>query len=151
MFLLTACVVLVGCKKEEEEPCVEVATSVPPSEVTTLRAYITGNGITATEDPRGFFYRIETQGTGTKPNQCSDIVIDYVGKLTTGGTFDSRANMSFSLRQLIAGWRVGLPLINTGGRIVLYLPPSLGYGASASGTIPPNSILIFTIDLKAVE
>ena len=151
MFVLAAGLLAVGCKKEEEEPCVEVTPNVPPFEITTLRSYIQNNNITATEDSRGFFYRIETQGTGARPNQCSEIVIDYVGKLTTGGTFDSRTNMSFSLRNLISGWRVGLPLINTGGRIVLYLPPSLGYGSSASGSIPPNSILIFTIDLKSVE
>jgi FKBP-type peptidyl-prolyl cis-trans isomerase FkpA len=47
------------------------------------------------------------------------------------------------------GWKLGLPLIKAGGKIKLYLPPSLGYGNSVSGNIPANSILVFEITLVA--
>lgn len=144
-------IIMGGCKKEEEKPCPEVSANVPPSEVTNLRAYIQSNNITAQEDSRGFFYRIEAAGGGAKPNPCSNLRVDYSGRLTTGGEFDKGTNVAFSLSGLITGWRMGLPLIGAGGRIILYLPPSLGYGNTTAGTIPPNSILIFTIDLKSVD
>jgi FKBP-type peptidyl-prolyl cis-trans isomerase len=48
------------------------------------------------------------------------------------------------------GWQYGLPLIKPGGKILLYLPPSLGYGSSPVGTIPANSVLIFEVQLVSV-
>ena len=54
---------------------------------------------------------------------------------------------TFALGGLILGWQKGIPLIQKGGSINLYIPPSLGYGANATGSIPANSILVFTIQL----
>jgi FKBP-type peptidyl-prolyl cis-trans isomerase FkpA len=146
VFLLP--VFMFSCKKEDT--CPEITTTAPAAEVTALKTYLSGGGIAATEDPRGFFYTITTQGTGKKPNACSPVSVDYVGKLTNGTQFDANNNISFSLSQLILGWRLGIPLLNEGGSITLYLPPTFGYGASTAGSIPPNSILIFTVKLNAV-
>ncbi|HAD33478.1 MAG TPA: FKBP-type peptidylprolyl isomerase, partial [Chitinophagaceae bacterium] len=55
--------------------------------------------------------------------------------------------VSFGLDGLIVGWQEGIPLIGAGGKIKLYLPPSLAYGSNANGNIPANSSLIFDIDL----
>jgi FKBP-type peptidyl-prolyl cis-trans isomerase FkpA len=52
---------------------------------------------------------------------------------------------------LILGWQYGIPLVKAGGRIMLYLPPSLGYGSQSTGTIPANSVLIFDITLQGVQ
>ena len=150
MFALLFAVVVQGCKKEEDPPCPAVEFSVPATEVEAIRTYLSANSITATEDSRGFFYRIVTPGTGAKPNACSDVLVNYVGRLTTGGIFDQQVNAGFNLGSLIKGWRLGLPHIGAGGSMVLYLPPSLGYGYNNVGTIPGGSILIFTIDLKEV-
>ena len=49
------------------------------------------------------------------------------------------------------GWQYGIPLVKAGGRIMLYLPPSLGYGAQTVGSIPANSVLIFDITLQSVQ
>ena len=65
--------------------------------------------------------------------------------------FDSGNNVQFNLSGLIIGWQEGIPLIAPGGSITLYLPPSLAYGSTAVGSIPANSILVFTIDLLAVN
>lgn len=145
--LLSALVI--SCNKKDSE-CPEVNLKAPDAEIATLRAYITGNGITATEDPRGFFYKIDNPGTGKKPTVCSRVSVNYVGRLTNGTQFDAGNNVSFSLSQLIIGWQQGIPLINAGGAITLYLPPSLAYGSNAVGSIPANSILVFTITLNAV-
>ncbi len=77
----------------------------------------------------------------------------YTGKLVNGTVFDQTpagANATLVLGQLIVGWQKGLPLIGTGGKITLYIPPSLGYGSSAVGSVPANSILIFDIELAGI-
>lgn len=140
-FLLSACGKNDFCKPDQ--------TTAPAAEVAQLEAYLTGAGITASRDSRGFFYVIKNEGSGRKPTICSTVSVNYAGKLTNGTEFDANNAISFSLRGLIKGWQQGIPLIAPGGSITLYLPPSLGYGSRASGSIPPNSILIFDIDLLA--
>jgi peptidylprolyl isomerase len=51
---------------------------------------------------------------------------------------------------VIRGWEEGLVGMRVGGRRQLIIPSRLGYGATGSGTIPPNSILVFTIDLVSI-
>jgi len=139
-----------SCKKESNHDCSPVSVTAPSSEIDALRAYITTNGITATEDPRGFFYTINSAGTN-KPTVCDAVTVNYSGKFTDGTQFDAANNVTFDLSNLILGWQEGIPLIGTGGAITLYLPPSLGYGSAGSGSIPPNSILIFNISLSGVN
>lgn len=145
-----------SCLKSNESTsnnCVANNTGVPTAaEVASLQAYLTSNSITATQHPDGFFYRIITQGTGATPNLASTVTFKYTGKLTNGSIFDqSTTGVSFVLSQLILGFRKGLPLIQKGGSIILYLPPSLGYGCSATGSIPPGSNLIFSVELTDVQ
>jgi FKBP-type peptidyl-prolyl cis-trans isomerase FkpA len=73
----------------------------------------------------------------------------YIGKLTNGNQFDA-GTADFGLNQVIRGWTNGIPLIKQGGKIHLYIPPSLGYGNQAQGPIPANSILIFDVTLDVV-
>jgi FKBP-type peptidyl-prolyl cis-trans isomerase FkpA len=126
---------------------------VPAAELTNLQAYVNANRPAAIFDPGGFYYEIATAGTGTvTPAVCSNVRVTYAGYLTTGAKFDENTTgVTFVLGQLIAGWQRGLPLIKKGGSINLYLPPSLGYGSVATGPIPANSILIFSIQLLNVE
>ncbi len=140
---------LLSCSKNEN--CDAVKISAPASEINNLRDYLTNNGITATEDSRGFFYTIVTAGIGDNPNICSSVTVNYEGKLVDGTTFDSGSNLSFSLDGLIIGWQEGIPLLAPGGEIILYLPPALAYGSNGAGSIPGNSNLIFTIDLIKVN
>ena len=148
VLLLMTVMLALSCKKKDS--CPQVSITAPASEVSTLRAYLQTNNINATEDPRGFFYTIDVTGTGDKPTSCSNVTVNYVGKLTNGSTFESANNVSFNLGGLIAGWQEGIPLVAQGGTITLYLPPSLAYGSQQNGSIPPNSNLIFKIDLTAV-
>ncbi|RYF50166.1 MAG: FKBP-type peptidylprolyl isomerase, partial [Cytophagaceae bacterium] len=113
--------------------------------------YITSKGIKATADERGFYYTIQSPGTGAKPTICSEVTVNYVGKLTNNETFDSGNDVSFGLNQLVLGWQEGIPLIAPGGKITLYLPPSLAYGSQEQPGIPANSILVFEIELKTVR
>lgn len=125
------------------------------SEIADVQAYLTANSITAAQHSSGLFYKITQTGSGQAvANLCSKVTVKYTGKLTNGTVFDQTsagATATFTLGQVIVGWQKGLPLISSGGKITLYIPPSLGYGNSAGGTIPPNSILIFDIELVGVS
>lgn len=149
-FILLFCSLLLGgCQQTSQTPCTQatVTTEAPPEEVNSLKQYIETNNISATADKRGFYYRIQKTGSGTKPTVCSSVTVNYAGKLTNGEEFDSGRGVSFGLDQLIVGWQEGIPLVAPGGSITLYLPPSLAYGSQEQNGIPANSILVFTIDL----
>jgi FKBP-type peptidyl-prolyl cis-trans isomerase FkpA len=150
--ILMSCVF--ACKQTTTTPnCNPVTKTAPASEVATLQDYITNSNITnAVKDPRGFFYVIDSTVAGTtKPTICNNVNVDYTGLLTNGNVFDSNTNISFGLSGLITGWQEGIPLVSVGNSIRLYLPPSLAYGASGSGSIPGNSILIFEIKLNKIN
>jgi FKBP-type peptidyl-prolyl cis-trans isomerase FkpA len=144
LFISILAISVSGCKKKTN--CDAPTTTAPANEVTTLANYISSNSISAVKDDRGFYYNIQSAG-GDKPDACSTVRVNYSGALTNGSVFDSANDVSFPLANLIVGWQQGIPLVGKGGKIILYLPPSLGYGSNAQSGIPANSILIFTIEL----
>jgi FKBP-type peptidyl-prolyl cis-trans isomerase FkpA len=151
--LLLCCFALFcSCDKTDTAPtgCLPVTDTAPAAEIATLQSYISTKGITATEDGRGFFYTISRPGSDLKPGSCSNVKVTYTLRLSNGTEVEANNGSSFNLGGLIKGWREGLPLIGEGGSMVLYLPPSLGYGDQASGKVPANSILVFYIDLLDV-
>jgi peptidylprolyl isomerase len=98
-------------------------------------------------------------GTGAAASSTSNVTVQYVGVLYQNGKqFDASWNngtgqpVQFSLAGgVIKGWSQGIPGMRVGGRRELIIPPSLAYGKKGSGSkIPPNSALIFVIDLDAV-
>ncbi len=98
-------------------------------------------------------------GTGKTATNGSTITVNYVGVLyKTGKQFDaswSRGQpftIPLSAGQVIPGWVQGIQGMKVGGRRELIIPPSLGYGAKGAGaSIPPNSTLIFVVDLLSVS
>ncbi len=164
LFLISGLmVILSSCSKSDENKCIysNSPLTATAAEIAYLQNYITSNSLPATEHTSGIFYSIENPGTGATANVCSNITVTYTGNLLSNGfQFDSNtsaAGVSFILGQLIVGWQKGMPLIKNGGRIILYIPPSLGYGATARNDangnviIPANSYLKFTINLMIVQ
>ncbi len=149
--------VFASCNKEDKQCSFNDSTvTASASETANIQTYLTANGITGTTlHPAGFYYKITQAGTGSAiVNLCSQISVKYVGKLTSGVVFDQTTGAevrNFPLGQVIAGWQKGVPFISSGGKITLYIPPSLGYGSSPVGAIPANSILIFDIELVGVS
>lgn len=146
-----------GCIKNSSSnnTCTYDACSfvAPASEIASVQSYLTSNNITATQHCSGLFYAVDQAGTGVGPTACNTVVINYEGRLTNGTVFDKTTTTpaTFNLSQLITAFKNGIPLIKAGGKIRLYVPPSLGYGSSSAGSIPPNSILIFSVDLLSVQ
>lgn len=144
-----------GClKAPEPKPCTydACAYKAPDAEIAAVQHYLDSAGITgAMQHCSGLFYKIENAGTGNAPVACSTVNVKYKGRFTNGQVFDSSdAGINISLADVIRGWVNGVPLIKEGGRIALYIPPSLGYGSKDYRTIPGNSILVFDIDLVKV-
>jgi FKBP-type peptidyl-prolyl cis-trans isomerase FkpA len=134
-----------GCGKDT---CQDVTTVAPATEVSAVETYLASKSISATKDTRGFYFVKTLAGGNAFPTICNSVTVKYSGFLTNGTKFDeSTAPTTFNLSDLITGWKEGIPLIGKGGKITLYLPPSLAYGVNGSGTIPPNAVLIFDIEL----
>ncbi len=95
-------------------------------------------------------------GSGHVARSGDVVTIDYTGALKDGTEFDSskgRAPLTFILGigQVIKGMDKGLEGMHEGGKRILTIPPTLGYGTEPVGTIPPNSTLVFTVDLVRIE
>ena len=107
------------------------------------------------ELPSGLRYEVVKQGDGAAPNPTETVKVHYTGTLIDGTVFDSSVQRNepaeFQLDQVIPGWTEGLQKVNKGGKIKLYVPPSLAYGDDARGNIPPSSTLIFEIDLLDIK
>ena len=156
-----ALILFAGCLKnsddtDQPQQCTydSCAVKAPATEIQAVQQYLTDSSLTATQHCSGLFYRIETEGTGDRPTPCSYITVKYNGKLTNGTVFDKSADgatYSNYLANLIRGWINGIPYLKKGGKIHLYIPPSLGYGAQPTGSIPANSVLIFEVELVDVQ
>lgn len=98
-----------------------------------------------------------TVGTGAEAVAGKKVTVNYVGTLTDGTKFDSSydRNQPFSFvlgsGQVIAGWDQGVAGMKIGGKRRLTIPPELGYGSQATGSIPANSTLVFEVELLGVE
>jgi len=149
--LMLIMLLAVGCKKDSD--CPENNDVAPAGEEQLVVEYLTANNISATKHKSNMYYQVITPGSGGSPSQCSTVQVTYVGKLTNGKEFNPLTTQVFSIQGLIPGWMQGIPLIQKGGKIRLFVPPSLGYGsqerkdANGNIVIPANSVLIFDIDL----
>jgi FKBP-type peptidyl-prolyl cis-trans isomerase len=101
----------------------------------------------------GLQYTVIQEGDGEKPTEADTVRVHYEGRLIDGTVFDSSLErgqpVEFPLDGgVIPGWIEGLVLMNTGSRYQLFIPAELGYGEwDADGIIPPNSVLIFDVEL----
>jgi peptidylprolyl isomerase len=109
--------------------------------------------------PTGLRYTDLVVGTGASPRPGQTAVVHYTGTLNddNGMKFDSSRDKgqpySFTLGrgEVIKGWDEGVATMKVGGRRRLVVPPALGYGARPKGNIPPNSTLVFDVELLDVK
>lgn len=105
--------------------------------------------------PSGVYIRDVVVGEGTPIGGEDQISLHYAGWLADGTQFDAnvppKAPMTFrlGLDAVIKGWEQGLPGMRRGGQRQIVVPPSLGYGSTRRPNIPPNSVLVFLVELVA--
>ncbi|MEO1260522.1 MAG: FKBP-type peptidyl-prolyl cis-trans isomerase [Bacteroidota bacterium] len=116
-----------------------------------INQYLTENSLMADSSTTGLRYIIEDEGIGNaKPTLADEVTVDYKGYLLDGTVFDEPADpVEFQLSGVIAGWREGIQLFKKGGKGMLFIPSSLGYGTQppTGSNIPPNAALVFEIEL----
>lgn len=98
-----------------------------------------------------------TVGTGPEVKSGDTVVMHYKGTLPDGTQFDSSYDRGepyetqIGAGTVIKGWDIGVVGMKVGGKRKLTVPPSLGYGAQAIGSIPANSTLIFELELVGIK
>ena len=154
-FTAAVCLCLLGCSKP-------TTASTDNNPVTTTNTIATAAPATAASremktTASGLKYQVLKQGTGTASPKATDTVnVHYHGTLLNGTVFDSSVQrgqpISFPLNQVIAGWTEGLQLMKVGDKFKFEIPANLAYGAnSPSPAIPPNSPLVFEVELLGIQ
>ena len=126
----------------------------------TLWKYFSATGSEITTGS-GLKYVDEVVGTGESPSPGKIVSVHYTGWLENGTQFDSSRGpdrgqplqFPIGLGKVIKGWDEGVMTMKVGGKRKLIIPPDLGYGATGAGRgrIPPNSTLIFEVELLGVR
>ena len=118
--------------------------------------YLSQNGRRAgvITTPSGLQYEVISEGSGMKPDAEDWVQVHYEGTLINGTVFDSSYNRGepaeFPLYGVIPGWTEGLQLMSEGSTYRFFIPSELAYGSRSMGDIPPNSTLIFKVELLSI-
>ncbi|HEY8957705.1 FKBP-type peptidyl-prolyl cis-trans isomerase [Chitinophaga sp.] len=142
-----------GCKKSTSNELLQADAVAENS----IQRYLLDHNEIATRDVSGLYYTVQKPGDSTHFVKATSIpTVIYTNYLLTGevvGTslgptdFDHRM-----LKNHIPGWQIGLQKISQGGKIRLYIPSNLAYGAvGIAGIIPPNAILISDLELVSIR
>ncbi|MBX7167615.1 MAG: FKBP-type peptidyl-prolyl cis-trans isomerase [Pirellulales bacterium] len=104
----------------------------------------------------GLQYKVVRVGKGEKPAITDRVALHYRGTLLDGTEFDSSYKRGepqhLNVATAIRAWNEALPLMSSGSKWILYVPPELAYGEKGSGEkIPPNATLVFEIELLGID
>ncbi len=132
---------------------VELLEFTPPKDLSKM----SDGTLPGADDPglkdigEGLKMRDLKEGSGDPVQPGAHVTVNYTGWLTNGQVFDSSHKKgqpaNFSLNGVVKGWTMGIPGMKPGGIRKLVIPPALGYGSQDKGDIPPNSTLIFEVEL----
>lgn len=102
----------------------------------------------------GLQYQVITQGNGARAQASDSVELDYELKLLDGTVIDSSyqrgEHSTFSMSQVIEGFKEGVMLMPMGSHYIFYIHPDLGYGETATGGMEPNSLLIFEVETYSI-
>lgn len=159
---------LSGCQANETKPPVTTAMPTPSATSAISPTPVAGSPAASPGDsafktaPSGLKYQDLVVGTGSRPLFGATARLHYTGWTVDGIKFDSSQGkppleVVLGRGEVIKGWELGvgggrgIEPMRVGGKRKLVIPPELGYGANPMGTIPPNSTLVFEIELIGVK
>ncbi len=120
---------------------------------TEIQAYIEANNLTAEKTDTGLYVVIDNPGTGKQPTITNNVTVAYRGYFTDNRTFDEspEAGVSFNMNRVILGWQEGIAKFKEGGSGMLLIPSHLAYGNQGTRGIPGGAVILFDINLIAVN
>lgn len=140
--------------KAEQEKQQAMAEQAAMEAMKTIDSISTGYEIKES----GLRIKITEKGKGkVKPQTGETVVVHYTGRLVNGTKFDSSVDRGqpfefiLGIGQVIKGWDQGISLLNVGDKASLVIPPDLAYGSRGGGPIPPNSWLLFDVELVDIK
>ncbi len=128
-----------------------------------IQNYLAKNGMTdkAQKTDSGVYYLVTQPGSGPMPKQGEVVTVHYTGKLLDGKVFDSSrtnpqaggkpAQFQLGVGMVIPGWEEGVSKLHKGEKATLVIPSTLAYGPRGNQAIPPNSVLLFDIELIDIQ
>ncbi|TAF33120.1 MAG: hypothetical protein EAZ57_06910 [Cytophagales bacterium] len=123
-----------------------------------IKAYLAKNNIKAERTEDGLYYIIENPGKGKQPVSGDNVKVHFEGRLMSDGSkFESSYDIGqpyetlIGMGRVIQGWDKGIPMLKEGGKATFIVPSSMGYGPMERPGIPPNSVLIFKVELVSVS
>lgn len=150
-FAVTGLSLLSACATVPPPPPAPPATAPGPDFLARNGA---AKGVVTTASGLEYFVVKSGPATGAMPVAGQQVTFDYEGKLITGETFDSSfargEPLSGDVDGFVPGFAEALKLMRPGDEWIVWIPPTLGYGAEASGPIPANSVLRFRLALHKV-
>lgn len=122
-----------------------------PIEQTTFASSLGVDLAASTKLPSGMYIRELSEGMAPSATNGATVLMRYTGWLANGTQFDSNQTSGFRFTlgagEVIRGWDLGVAGMKTGGSRQLIIPPALGYGASGTGPIPGNAVLVFNVTM----
>lgn len=106
-----------------------------------------------TSAPKSLVSKYVIEGTGPAVKSSDTVIVQYKGVLWDGSkqfdsSYDRGQPASFALNQVVKGWAEGLTGKKVGSRVLIVIPPDLGYGSQGNPpTIPANATLVFSVDI----
>lgn len=142
--------ILYSCSNDDSIP---VVTNIDYDALneTEISTYITDNNLTTETTDSGLYFIINEESEGESPTSTSNVTLAYTGYFLNGDVFDQSDNATFNLTGLISGFSEGTQLLKEGGSGTFILPSRLAYGTQGSGSIPPGAVIVFDIDLIAIN
>lgn len=152
---------VVKAKEAEKAAAAAKAKVVGEAAVASAAEFLKSKNVDVSKgvytDDGAWYYEV-TPGTGKSPEPASPIRVHYTGWLASGGEpFDTSLKgpnsqpLELPLNRFIPGWAQTIGSMKEGGKRFVVVPSELGYGARANGQIPPNSVLVFEVELVEVR
>jgi FKBP-type peptidyl-prolyl cis-trans isomerase len=154
---MTISLVKAQTMEEYEAEQSAVAEKLIAEEKSVLQQYAKDNKLQVTETSSGLFIAIIKEGTGQQAKSGDNVSVHYTGKLLNGKVFDSSVERGQPIRfqvgvgQVIRGWDEGISTMKVGEKSIFLIPSPLAYADRDMGEIPPNSPLIFEVELVEIH
>ncbi|HET8861384.1 FKBP-type peptidyl-prolyl cis-trans isomerase [Marivirga sp.] len=171
MFLGLSLALFSSCEDECENLRGECSDEQLNKDITEIEKYLEDNNLTAEKlNAYELYYIIHEEGTGPNAENRQEVSVNYTGRFLNGDVFDTSIEavakeegtfsetrtyepftFTLGIDGVIAGWEIGLKLLNEGSKATFILPSYLAYGFRGTPTIPPNTVLLFEVELISIN